>query len=180
MADTPIPDSGLSGWRAAAFGARRGALRVFAVFAGFAALLAWAEWRWEAPGRDIVHCFRRPARHHGAQVWLGPARVTAVLDDGFVSREALEDLVRVKAPSGLVREGDQVVLRGTFHRDGYLVLDERDGRPVLRFSPSGQEKRVWMFVLSFGALGYVAWRARRAFRVRGWRIERRPADGTNN
>jgi hypothetical protein len=85
--------------------------------------------------------------------------------------------VRVETEGQLVRVGDEVVYWGTILPTGHLALLRLEGRTILRFSPHGIDKRVAMYAVSLGVLGYVALRFRRNFVLQAGRLEVRSRRG---
>lgn len=144
---------------------RHTGLRVGLVAAGLAAVAAYAETHWEMPGPAMHRCLADPARYDGHRVWFGPSRVTRVDAGGFEISNTADLPAYVRAPAGTVREDEQVVLRGTFRREGHVDLDPEGEGYALRRSPGGLEKRLGMFAVSLGIMGYLGWRFFRAFRI---------------
>lgn len=120
---------------------------------------------------------RDPRRHAGSLVLHGPARVRESDDRGFLVRTSRGMNVRVETEGQLVRVGDEVVYWGTILPTGHLSLLRKEGRTFLRLSPRGIDKRVAMYAVSLGVLGYVALRSRRNFVLRGGRLDVRGRRG---
>jgi hypothetical protein len=79
----------------------------------------------------------------------------------------------VETEQELVHAGDEVVYWGTILPNGHLALLRREGRTFLRLSPRGIDKRIAMYAVSLGVLGYVALRFRRSFVFRDGRLDMR-------
>ena len=74
------------------------------------------------PEINLSKCLIDPARYDGREVAVRPeAKVIKRLPDGFVL-QVMGHIIRVKGDPQNISQGDYVVMRAIFHKEGYLEL----------------------------------------------------------